>query len=290
MSRLRLAPMLALVVLLCVVTTALAFRVAPAPAPVPPAVDTAPRESTRPAPLPPITPFVGPAAREAVPTRSAAQRRATRLRRLEAGIRWRRSTSVGTTGAGGLLDGVRLPAQGRHFFTLDPVLWTLPNRPDRRWGSSRLLRTILRVARAYATAHPDAPRVAIGDLSREGGGSFDARYGIVGEFGPGRGTLGHVSHQNGLDVDIYYPRNDGKERGPRSLGQIDRRLSQDLVDRFVRAGAQCVFVGPRMGLTGPPGVVQSAARHDDHLHVRLPPARVRTPARAVGGRSETPTW
>ena len=132
---------------------------------------------------------------------------------------------------------------------------------------------ILDVAREHRLSNSTAPRLAVGDLSRPRGGSFDATYGIVGEFGPGRGTLGHVSHQNGLDVDVYYPRRDRRERAPRSLGQIDRKLSQDLVDRFVAAGAQLVFVGPRTALSGPPGVVQPLARHDDHMHVRLPPAR-----------------
>ncbi len=272
MSRLRLAPLLVLALLLCAATAALAFGVMPAPAPTGPAARSAAADDASAVPYRPITPFVGPAAREATPTSRAEQRRRARLRRLEGAIRWRRSTSVGTASAGGLVQGVRLPAEGVHFFTLDPVRWTLPNRPDRRWGSARLLRTVLRVARGYAAAHPDAPRIAIGDIGREAGGSFDARYGIVGEFGPGRGRLGHVSHQNGLDVDVYYPRRDGKERGPRSLDQVDRRLSQDLVDRFVAAGAQLVFVGQRVGVTGTPGVVQVAARHDDHLHVRLPPA------------------
>ena len=45
----------------------------------------------------------------------------------------------------------------------------------------------------------------------------------------------------------------------------------ELVDRFVRAGAQYVFVGPRTGLRGPGKVVMTLANHDDHLHVRIRP-------------------
>ena len=152
-----------------------------------------------------------------------------------------------------------------------PVEWSSPNPAARRHGTDRLIRTILRVAEDHRRANPGAPRVAVGDLSLADGGSFDARHGVLGEFG-GHGTLGHVSHQNGLDVDIYYPRQDHLEHGPASVESIDRRLAQDLVDRFVAAGAEFVFVGPNTGLTGPPGVVQEAARHDDHLHVRLPAA------------------
>jgi protein MpaA len=112
----------------------------------------------------------------------------------------------------------------------------------------------------YAAANPRAARVGVGDLSRRRGGDFGARF----------GGIGHASHQNGLDVDVYYPRLDGRERPPRIPRQIDRRLAQDLVDRFVDAGAAKVFVGPNTGLRGPPAVVEILpAHHDNHLHVRL---------------------
>ena len=114
--------------------------------------------------------------------------------------------------------------------------------------------------RAYHAAHPLAPRVGIGDLSRPRGGDFGPRFGLP----------GHVSHQNGLDVDVYYPRLDGRERAPAGARQVDRRLAQALVDLFVRAGADVVFVGPNTGLRGPSRVVQELAHHDNHLHARLP--------------------
>jgi murein endopeptidase len=202
---------------------------------------------------------------------SRAEKRLSERRRLQASIAWRKSHAVGSTGAGRLERGVRLPREGIHFFTWDPVRWQAPNRPARRHGTDRLVRTLLRVAKAHAAAYPNAPRMAVGDLSRPRGGPFDARFGALGEFG-GPGTRGHVSHQNGLDADVYYPRRDGRERAPDRLSDIDLELAQDLVDRFVAAGAQFVFVGPRTGLTGPPGIVQPLERHDDHMHVRLPGA------------------
>lgn len=52
--------------------------------------------------------------------------------------------------------------------------------------------------------------------------------------------------------------------------QVDLRLAQDLVDRYVAAGADKVFVGPSLDLEGPPGVVVPLANHDNHLHARLP--------------------
>lgn len=171
----------------------------------------------------------------------------------------RPSVALGSPSAGRLVRGVRLPAAGPHHLTWDPIHRSRPNRAWRRWGTDLLVRRVLGVARAYRRRHPDAPRVLVGDLSRPRGGDFGRRYGIV----------GHASHQNGLDVDVYLPRRDRRQRGPRGPGDVDRRLAQALVDRFVAAGAQYVFVGPSLGLRGPPGVVQPLAGHDDHLHVRL---------------------
>jgi murein endopeptidase len=210
-----------------------------------------------------------PSGRADAPT--AAERRLARLRRLESRIEGRESQALGTPNAGQLVDGVKLPSEGVKFFTWGPVEWARTSPPSRRHGTARLIGTILRVARQHSRANRDAPRVAVGDISRPDGGAFDARYGVVREFGVGEAGSGHVSHQNGLDVDVYYPRRDGRERAPDSLDDIDFELAQALVDRFVAAGAQFVFVGPRTPITGPAGVVQPLVRHDDHLHVRLPP-------------------
>jgi murein endopeptidase len=181
-------------------------------------------------------------------------------------VAWRESRAVGKPWDGRLRRGVRLPCEGEDFFTWDSVLRRAPNRGWRRWGTDRLVRTVLSVAELYRQAHPEAPRMAVSDLSRKRGGNFDEHY----------GGLGHQSHQNGLDVDVYYPRLDLKERGPLRVRQIDRVLSQELVDLFVEAGAQYVFVGPHTGLAGPSGIVQRLRHHDDHMHVRIrPPKRAR---------------
>jgi murein endopeptidase len=176
-------------------------------------------------------------------------------------IVWRRSRAVGLPWEGRLVRGVQLPAEGPDFFTWDPPLERSPNRPWRRWGHDRLLRTLLRVLREYREVYPGVARVGVGDLSRPHGGPFGKRFG-------GRG---HASHQNGLDVDVYYPRLDGLERRPSRPGQIDSVLAQDLVDRFVRAGAKFVFVGLHTDLEGPRRVVGRLPHHDDHMHVRLRP-------------------
>jgi murein endopeptidase len=176
-------------------------------------------------------------------------------------IEWRQSEAVGLPQAGRLERGVKLPFGGASYFTWDPIQRESPNRGWRRWGTDRLVRTTLRVARGFGAAHPRAPRIGIGDLSRPRGGDFGPRYGLP----------GHASHQNGLDVDVYYPLRNGRERSPDSVDQVDLALSQDLVDRFVAAGAERVFVGPNTGLDGPSGVVVPLVNHDNHLHVRLRP-------------------
>ena len=65
-----------------------------------------------------------------------------------------------------------------------------PEPAERLYGNEHTIRAILAVTHVYRAKHPHAPRVVIGDISREGGGPMDD----------------HASHQNGLDVDVYFPR------------------------------------------------------------------------------------
>jgi murein endopeptidase len=169
------------------------------------------------------------------------------------------SRAIGEPWAGRLVHGRQLPEAGDGYATWDPIRKRVGNRAWRRWGTDRLVRTVERVVAGYARAHPGAAPILVGDLSRPHGG----------DFGPRFGGLGHVSHQNGLDADVYYPRRDGRLLRAARPGEVDRGAAQELVDAFVRAGAADVFVGPSLGLRGPPDVVQALAHHDDHLHVRL---------------------
>lgn len=175
-------------------------------------------------------------------------------------VQWHASKALGHPARGGRLEnGTQLPELGEDFFTWDPVKNRIPNRPWRRWGTDRLIRTVLTVIHDYRTERDSAQRVGIMDLSRPHGGRFGRNY----------GGLGHASHQNGLDADILYPRKDGTETRATKPGQVDRKLAQDLVDRFVAAGAVKVFVGPHLNLEGPRKVVVPLIYHDDHLHVRI---------------------
>ena len=171
-------------------------------------------------------------------------------------IDWRNATSLGLPWSGNLVDGTQLPLEGPDWVTWNPVTDAVPNAPSRLYGNERTIRTILSVIEAYRAANPRAARVVVGDISFRDGGPMDA----------------HVSHQSGLDVDIYYPRLDGALREPRLPRAVDRRLSQDLLERFVAAGAQMVFVGFSTGLHGPTKVVIPYPNHENHMHVRFPRA------------------
>ena len=100
----------------------------------------------------------------------------------------------------------------------------------------------------------------------------DPAFTIVGEAADGHAGLQAVAElrPDVVLLDLLMPRLDGLERRAGSPALVDEVLAQDLVDRFVAAGAERVFTGPRLSLTGPPAIVQKLVHHDDHLHVRLP--------------------
>lgn len=190
------------------------------------------------------------------PPASARARGKTRrlARAATPAIAWGHASSRGLPYAGSLVDGTQLPVDGLDWVTWDPVTDSIPNAPNRLFGHERTIRTIVAVITAYRKASPDAPRVVVGDISLRSGGPMDE----------------HVSHQNGLDVDVYYPRRDHALRAPATSSQIDRALAQDLLDRFVAAGARTVFVGYSTGLDGPHDVVVPYPNHENHMHVRFP--------------------
>jgi murein endopeptidase len=172
-----------------------------------------------------------------------------------------RSRALGQTNNGRLACGVQLPGETDALVTWDSPIGRSPSRGWRRWGTQKLIDRIEELSIDYGVRFPIGPRLVVGDLSRPRGGEFGAEYGGV----------GHASHQNGLDVDIYYPRLDGLEMPPEKPALIDRRRAQWLVNR-VASGARFVFIGPNTGLRPPARHVQFLpAYHDNHLHLRIWP-------------------
>lgn len=210
--------------------------------------DPAPQPAEPPAPAQPQEPpaATAPSSPTPAPQRTPATARASR--------------AIGQPWKGRLVDGVQLAAQGTHFFTWDWGRDVSPNAAWRRWGTDVLVEWLQAVVAGYRAQNPDAPRVGIADLSRTKGGDFGAEI---------AGGLGHASHQNGLDVDVLYPRRDRRELAPLRAAQVDRRLAQKLVDAFVQAGAEKAFVGHGVKLRGPKAIVVRLSHHDDHVHVRI---------------------
>lgn len=173
---------------------------------------------------------------------------------------WAASRAVGSPSHGRLIGGVPLAGESPWWFTWHFADRASPNPAWRRYGTERLIATVERVLTAYEQAHPDAARIGVGDLSPKGGGPFP----------PEPGSVGHSSHQNGLDADVLFPRRDGCECAPDTAADVDRALAQDLVDRFAAAGGvQYLFVGPSLRLRGPRGLVIPLRYHDTHVHVRV---------------------
>ncbi|HUG64272.1 MAG TPA: penicillin-insensitive murein endopeptidase [Gaiellaceae bacterium] len=168
-------------------------------------------------------------------------------------VRWKPGTSHGLPYAGSLSGGTQIPVEGQDWVTWNPVTDRVPNRPHRLFGNDEVIRKLLRVMTAYRQASPGAPRVVVGDISFRGGGPMEL----------------HRSHQSGLDVDVYYPRRDGTLRAPTTTGQVDRELTQALLDAFLAVGVEKIFVGYATDLRGPGAVVVPYPNHEDHMHVRF---------------------
>ena len=131
----------------------------------------------------------------------------------------------------------------------------------RRFGQAAAIQVLQAIAKGWQQAHPQGPRIGIGDLSHQGGGPMSK----------------HKSHQTGLDVDIRLPRNDGRE-APSHIrdAAYSRALTQDLVNRILNNGilrVEYIFFNDR-AVSG----VNSKTGHDNHLHVRFFPPSASAPA------------
>ena len=113
-----------------------------------------------------------------------------------------------------------------------------PGGRDRTWGTAMLVREVRSVARWWAGAHPNAPRLGIGDLSREtrrllhrpGGGPR------LPPERPGRGRP---------------PGAPRRRREGRGSGTYDRALTQELVEPLHRRGRHLRLRGPQPGPARP---------------------------------------
>jgi murein endopeptidase len=159
------------------------------------------------------------------------------------------SRSIGTPGAGRLDHGVLFPATGPDHFAWNFRKQRIGGSARTRWGHCGVVRAVLRGLAAYRRRNPEAPPVAVGDLGLRHGGEID----------------GHSTHENGRQIDLYFPRRDSRLQEPRTVAQVDLRLTRELVRAMLDAGADRVLIGPRIRIRATSGVVRWP-NHDDHLH------------------------
>jgi murein endopeptidase len=160
------------------------------------------------------------------------------------------SRSIGSPGAGRLEHGVLFPATGPDHFAWSFREQQIGGSARTRWGHCRVVHAVLRGLAAYRGRNPGAPRVAVGDLSLRHGGEID----------------GHSTHENGRQIDLYFPRRDRRPQEPHTVAQVDLRLTGELVRAMLDAGAHKVLIGPHIRIRVASGVVRWP-NHDDHLHV-----------------------
>jgi len=192
--------------------------------------------------------------------------------------RWSRATAptqgpayaIGQPGAGCVQGAVALPLHGTGWLVVHP-------ERHREFGHPSLIAYLRRLA---ALAHKDKlGLLAVGDLGQVRGGPTPS---------------GHRSHQNGLDVDLWYEApaksfSPGKTPAPAAPSVVDLRTSKMLpawngrVARLIEVAASSpgvdrVFVHPAVkralcedkGHRGPwLGRVRPWWGHQDHFHVRL---------------------
>jgi murein endopeptidase len=160
-----------------------------------------------------------------------------------------RSISIGPPGNGRLVNGVLFPATGPHHFAWNFRQQRIGGSDRTRWGHCHVVRAVLRGLAAYRARNPHAPLVAVGDMSMRRGGEID----------------GHSTHENGRQIDLYYPRRDRKLREPHTVAQVDPRLTRELVRAVLNAGAHQILIGRKIRMSTPPRVIRWP-NHDDHLH------------------------
>jgi murein endopeptidase len=147
------------------------------------------------------------------------------------------------------VNGVLFPAAGPDHFAWNFRARRIGGSDRTRWGHCRVARAVLRGLAAYRDRKPDAPPVPVGDMALRHGGEID----------------GHSTHENGRQIDIYFPRRDRKLRESYTVGQVDLRLTRELVRAMLNAGADQILIGPNIRIGTPTRVIRWP-NHDDHLH------------------------
>jgi penicillin-insensitive murein endopeptidase len=165
------------------------------------------------------------------------------------------SRSIGFYSDGALANGVPVAEEGRDHYLVFPgrcyrepehaPSYPDPERAENFFGHALTVEVVLEVARQLRERFPGAPRVPVGELSNRVGGRIPF----------------HLSHQNGLDVDVYFLPREPTERArcehpphyeaPEGRGgawrvsaEFDRQLHWELAAAFAaRPEVRVIFSG-----------------------------------------------
>jgi hypothetical protein len=161
------------------------------------------------------------------------------------------SIASGTPTSGSLEGGINLPDEGEgyyHYYGSDPI-----DTDD--WGTLALINIIEGGGRSWWEWHV-TPRAGFGDMSLQNGGNWPP----------------HTSHQNGLDVDVRYVRNDGEEASINIATQqelYDSHATADLMNCLIQNGNIVVIYIDEEHANLENGVLQHWPGHETHFHVRI---------------------
>ena len=169
------------------------------------------------------------------------------------------SEAVGSYNGGSLTGGINLPdktngVDGYYHYTGCCDYYDVVDGDD--WGTLALINIIELTGLDFGTSPP----MGVGDMSLRTGGYMHS----------------HDSHQNGLDVDVRYVRNDGQmaslDLSNSDSVFYDRTATLKLMQYFVNNGNVTVIYVDE-GLTGITSndisVVSDAFDHHHHFHVRI---------------------
>ena len=170
------------------------------------------------------------------------------------------SIAHGTPTNGWLEGGINLPDEGRgyyHHYGIDPV-----DRDD--WGTLTLINMVEGGGRDWMKWY-FTPRIGILDMSLQNGGPFTNYY--------SPSDTDHVSHQNGLDVDVRYVRNDGQETSLNIAGSdsiyYDVEATATLMNYLIaNANVTLIYIDTvHAHLTD--NILHHWPGHEHHFHVRI---------------------
>ena len=191
------------------------------------------------------------------------------------------SQARGVATGGSLYKGMNLPDLWTGYEHYDNCeRFAFPAGPDKDdWGTGHLVRFIEGAGRWWEQLRSRNVRMQVGDLSLKEGGTFPGLPGVTGC------EQGHAYHQQGIDVDVRYVRNDGGV-GPFNICSdstlYDPAETSVLISSFLHAelsddaNARIDSVFVDLNCLRFPDTTTSGRRwafhkdgHQNHFHVRI---------------------